>query len=204
MCAPPRACRSAWTPTSTRCPRPPMRMAWPRAKRWCAPSTSPRRATCSGMAFVRARRFEDARDQDATEFGALGRYDGWIGSQDRIIAGFSAEHGIESRNDIETPTTVALESLRRPARGSFAHTHLFNRFSLETRLDARRLQYDSASQEYRDRCAVPRRAARRLSTALRSVLGGHGLFQSRRIRRSDADHALGRKPPAACWGCTST
>jgi hypothetical protein len=61
-----------------------------------------------GMAFVRARRFEDARDQDSTEFGALAHYDGWLDPQNRLIAGFSAEHGIESRNDIETPTTVAL------------------------------------------------------------------------------------------------
>ena len=35
--------------------------------------------------------------------GALGRYDGWLDPQNRLIAGFSAEHDIESRNDIETP-----------------------------------------------------------------------------------------------------
>ncbi|HEU4781655.1 MAG TPA: outer membrane beta-barrel protein [Steroidobacteraceae bacterium] len=103
-----------------------------------------------GLAFVRARRFEDARDQDSTEFGALARYDGWIGSQNRLTAGFSAEHGIESRNDIETPTTVAL-SPYDDLRAGFTHAHLFNRFALETRLDARRLQYDATSQQYRDR-----------------------------------------------------
>lgn len=103
-----------------------------------------------GLAFVRARRFEEASDQDATEFGALARYDGWIGSQDRLIAGFSAEHGIESRNDIETPTTLALSPYDNLRLG-LTHAHLFNSFALESRLDARRLQYDAASQEYRDR-----------------------------------------------------
>lgn len=120
-----------------------------------------------GMAFVRARRYEDARDQDATEFGALARYDGWIDPQNRLITGFSAEHGIESRNDIETPTTLAL-SPYDDLRAAITHTHLFNRFALESRLDARRLQYDSASQEYRDRSQY--RAELRGAYQLRSNL----------------------------------
>ena len=103
-----------------------------------------------GLAFVRAQRYEDARDQDATVYGALGRYDGWINPQNRLIAGFSAEHNIESRNDIETPTTVSL-SPYDDVRGAFSYAHLFNRFSLESRLDGRRLQYDAAGQEIRDR-----------------------------------------------------
>ena len=127
-----------------------------------------------GMAFVRARRFAEARDQDATEFGALARYDGWIGSQDRIVAGLGAEHGIESRNDIETPTTVAL-SPYDDARGSFSYAHLFNRFTLESRLDARRLQYDSATQEYRDRTQyrAELRGAYQLRADLSWVLTGY-------------------------------
>jgi hypothetical protein len=103
-----------------------------------------------GLAFVRARRFENARDQDATEYGALARYDGWIGPQSRLVAGFSAERNIESRNDIETPTSVAL-SPYDDLRAAMTHTHLFNRFSLQTRADARRLQYGASSQEFRDR-----------------------------------------------------
>jgi len=127
-----------------------------------------------GMAFVRARRFDVARDQDATEFGALGRYDGWLGSQDRIIAGFGVEHGIESRNDIETPTTIALSPYDN-GRGSFSYTHLFNRFALETRLDARRLQYDSSTQEYRDRSQYrgELRGAYQLRSDLSWVLTGY-------------------------------
>jgi hypothetical protein len=120
-----------------------------------------------GMAFVRARRYEDARDQDATEFGALARYDGWVNPQNRLIAGLSAEHGIESRNDIETPTTVAL-SPYDDVRAAITHTHVFNRFALDTRLDARRLQYDAASQEYRDRSQY--RAELRGAYQLRSNL----------------------------------
>lgn len=121
----------------------------------------------TGMAFVRARRFEDARDQDSTEFGALARYDGWLNPQNRLIAGFSAEHGIESRNDIETPTTVAL-SPYDDLRLGLTHSHLFNRFALEARLDGRRLLYDDASQEYRDRAQY--RAELRGAYQLRSNL----------------------------------
>jgi hypothetical protein len=131
-----------------------------------ADSKSPTRDLL-GMAFVRARRFEDARDQDSTEFGALARYDGWLNPQNRLIAGFSAEHGIESRNDIETPTTVAL-SPYDDLRAAITHTHVFNRFALATRLDARRLQYDSGSQEYRDRSQY--RAELRGAYQLRSNL----------------------------------
>jgi hypothetical protein len=103
-----------------------------------------------GLAFVRAQRYEDSRDQDATVYGAVGRYDGWINPQNRLIGGFSAEHNIESRNDIETPTTVSL-SPYDDVRGAFSYMHLFNRFSLESRVDGRRLQYDAAGQEIRDR-----------------------------------------------------
>jgi hypothetical protein len=102
------------------------------------------------LGFVRAQRYEDARDQDATEYGALARYDGWLNPQNRLVAGFSAERSIESRNDIETPTTVSL-SPYDDLRAAITHAHLFNRFSFETRLDARRLQYDAAGQEFRDR-----------------------------------------------------
>jgi hypothetical protein len=103
-----------------------------------------------GLAFVRARRYEESRDQDATEYGALARYDGWLNPQNRLVAGFSAERNIESRNDIETPTTISL-SPYDDVRGAVTHTHVFNRFSVDTRLDARLLQYDASSQEYRDR-----------------------------------------------------
>jgi hypothetical protein len=103
-----------------------------------------------GLGFVRARRYEDARDQDATEYGALARYDGWLNPQNRLVAGVSAERNIESRNDIETPTTVSLSPFD-DLRGAVAHTHIFNRFSVDTRLDARRLQYDAPGQEFRDR-----------------------------------------------------
>jgi hypothetical protein len=120
-----------------------------------------------GLAFVRAQRYENARDQDATEYGALARYDGWLGPQNRLIAGFSAEHNIESRNDVETPTTIAL-SPYDDVRGAISHTHLFNRFSLEGRVNARRLQYDAAGQQIRDRSQY--RGELRGAYALRSDL----------------------------------
>jgi hypothetical protein len=104
----------------------------------------------TALGFVRARRFEDARDQDATEFGVLGDYDGWVGPQDRLTTAFSAERNIESRTDIETPTELAV-SLFDDLRASFAHAHVFNRFSVDSRLDARRVQYENSSQEFRDR-----------------------------------------------------
>jgi hypothetical protein len=120
-----------------------------------------------GLAFVRAQRYENARDQDSTEYGALARYDGWLGPQNRLITGFSAEHNIESRNDVETPTTVAL-SPYDDVRGAISHTHLFNRFSLEGRVNARRLQYDAPGQEIRDRSQY--RGEVRGAYALRSDL----------------------------------
>lgn len=104
----------------------------------------------AGIAFIRARRHEDSRDQDAKEYGALARYDGWINPQNRLVAGFGAERGIESRTDIETPTTVSLSPFD-DLRAGAAHTHVFNRFALESRLDARRLLYDAAGQQLRDR-----------------------------------------------------
>ena len=103
-----------------------------------------------GLAYVRARRYENARDLDATEFGAVGSYDGWVGPQDRITAGFDAERTIESRTDIETPTAIPL-SLYDNLHAGVAHTHVFNRVSIESRLDARTLQYDAPSEAARDR-----------------------------------------------------
>ncbi|HTU64385.1 MAG TPA: outer membrane beta-barrel protein [Steroidobacteraceae bacterium] len=104
----------------------------------------------TGLAFVRARRYDTARDQDATEFGALGRYDGWLGPQDRLTTRFSAERNVESRTDIETPTDLDV-SLFDDFRASFGHAHVFNRFTVDSRLDARRVQYEEDSQQFRDR-----------------------------------------------------
>jgi hypothetical protein len=103
-----------------------------------------------GLAYVRARRYEKASDQDATEFGAIASYDGWLGPQDRITTGFSAERSIESRTEIETPTSLPV-SLYDDLRASLAYAHVFNRLSLESELDGRRLQYDEGGQEFRDR-----------------------------------------------------
>ncbi|MEO8020212.1 MAG: outer membrane beta-barrel protein [Pseudomonadota bacterium] len=120
-----------------------------------------------GSTFVRAQRYENARDQDATEYGALARYDGWIGPQNKLTAGFSAERDIESRYDIETPTTLAL-SPYDDLRAAITHAHLFNRFALETHVDVRRLQYDAPGQEIRDRAQY--RGELRGSYQLRSDL----------------------------------
>ncbi len=103
-----------------------------------------------GLGYVRARRFEDARDQDATEYGAIGRYDAWLNPQNRLTVGLTGERNIESRADIETPTEIAL-SPYDDLRAGLSHLHVFNRFALETRVDGRRVAYDASSQAFRDR-----------------------------------------------------
>jgi hypothetical protein len=103
-----------------------------------------------GMGYVRARRYNDTRDQDATEYGAIGSYDGWLNPQDRITSNLSAERNIESRTDIETPTSIAL-SPYDDLRGSFGYAHLFNRLGIESQFDIRRVQYDNNTQAFRDR-----------------------------------------------------
>lgn len=103
-----------------------------------------------GLGYVRARRFEDARDQDATEYGAVGRYDAWIDPQNRLTAGVTAERNIESRADIETPTDIALSPFN-DLRAGISHLHVFNRFALESSVDGRRVEYEADGQSFRDR-----------------------------------------------------
>jgi hypothetical protein len=102
------------------------------------------------LGYVRARRFEDARDQDATEYGAVGRYDAWLNPQNRLTAGLTAERNIESRGDIETPTDVAISPFN-DLRAGLTHLHVFNRFALESSADGRRVAYDADGQSFRDR-----------------------------------------------------
>ena len=101
-------------------------------------------------AFLRARRFSETHDQDTTEFGIATGIDSWLGSQNHLSGGVSAERNYESRTDIETPTSIPV-SLYDAFNGQLAYAHIFNRFSLESEISAARDAYDDATQQFRDR-----------------------------------------------------
>lgn len=101
-------------------------------------------------AFVRARQFLDAHDQDTTEFGAASSLRAQLGAQDEITGRLLAQRRFESRAEIETPDSRAV-SFYREFRGDLAYAHAFNRFALRTSLSGRRLDYEDDSQSFRNR-----------------------------------------------------
>jgi hypothetical protein len=104
----------------------------------------------AALLFGEARRYEDAEDQDASEFGAATRYNPIVTSHDELELWLSGERRVERRTEIETPLSLArsrFDELRAGAR----HVHTFNRLSLGAQAEARRLAYAADSQAFRDR-----------------------------------------------------
>jgi len=100
--------------------------------------------------YARSRRFSEAADQDTDEFGAALRYALWADAQDELSASMAAEQRFESRVDMETPTNIPV-SVYDNFNGELKYAHRFNRLRIETEGQARRYQYEDATQQYRDR-----------------------------------------------------
>jgi hypothetical protein len=103
----------------------------------------------AALVFGEARRYDEAPDQDAAEFGAATRFTA-TASRDEIELWLSGQRRFERRTELETPTALA-RSRYDDVRAGARHTHTFNRLSLATRLDAQRFTYAADSQSFRDR-----------------------------------------------------
>jgi hypothetical protein len=104
----------------------------------------------AALLFGEARRYQDAEDQDASEFGAATRYNPIVSSHDEMELWLSGERRFERRTEIETPTSLA-RSRYDEMRAGARHVHTFNRLSLGARAEAQRLEYAADSQSFRDR-----------------------------------------------------
>ena len=135
----------------------------------------------AALLFGEARRYEDAQDQDASEFGLATRYTALATSHDETELWLSGQRRVERRTEIETPIALArsrYDELRAGAR----HEHTFNRLSLGARVEAQRLEYAADSQSFRDRDSV--RGELRTAYAMSSELKG---FLSLGFNRDEFD-----------------
>ena len=103
-----------------------------------------------GEAYARARRFTQASDQNTTEYGASGSVSGEASTRDELTATFLAQHRFEARTDVETPLIREVSQYdERLANVSYAHT--YDRLEVRYGAGAESLEYEDASQKYRDR-----------------------------------------------------
>jgi hypothetical protein len=103
-----------------------------------------------GAAYVRARRFTDASDQDTTEYGGSATLGADLGAHDELTGSMLAQHRFEARTDIETPD-IHQVSLYDEWLGNLSYVHTYNRLQMHYTLVGRQLDYEDTSQRYRDR-----------------------------------------------------
>lgn len=101
-------------------------------------------------AYVRARRFTDASDQNTTEYGGSVALDASLSAQDELTGSILAQRRFEARTDIETPN-IPQVSLYDERQGNLSYAHTYNRLRLNTSVIADQLEYRDASQKHRDR-----------------------------------------------------
>ncbi|MBC8028077.1 MAG: outer membrane beta-barrel protein [Steroidobacteraceae bacterium] len=135
----------------------------------------------AALLFGEARRYEDAEDQNASEFGAATRYTAIATSHDEMELWLSGQRRVERRTEIETPLALA-RSRFDEARVGARHVHTFNRLSLGARVEAQRLEYAADSQSFRDRDSY--RGELRTAYAMSSELSG---FLSFAFNRDEFD-----------------
>lgn len=143
-------------------------------------TTRPGPLAASGYGFVRDRRYEQAHDQNATEYGVSGSMNMEITPQDDLTVQLAGQHRFESRTDIETPEIREL-SFYNEWRANVSYAHSFNRLSLRTSVGGRKLDYALTNQQFRDRFLYrgDLRAAYRLSPAVSLIATAY---------RSDEDY----------------
>jgi hypothetical protein len=135
----------------------------------------------AALLFGEARRYENAEDQDASEFGLATRYTAVATSHDETELWLSGQRRVERRTEIETPIALA-RSRYDEMRAGVRHVHTFNRLSLGARAEAQRLEYAADSQSFRDRDSV--RGELRTAYAVSSELSG---FLSLGFNRDEFD-----------------
>lgn len=135
----------------------------------------------AALLFGEARRYEDAEDQDASEFGMATRYTALATSHDEAELWLSGQRRVERRTEIETPVALA-RSRYDELRAGVRHVHTFNRLSLGARAEAQRVEYAADSQTFRDRDTV--RGELRTAYAFDAELAG---FLSLAFNRDEFD-----------------
>jgi hypothetical protein len=101
-------------------------------------------------AYVRGRRFTDDSDQNTTEYGVSGAVTGDLSEQDEVTATLLAQHRFEARTDVETPI-IQQVSLYNEWLANLSYAHTYNRLEIRYAAVAESVDYDDASQKYRDR-----------------------------------------------------
>jgi hypothetical protein len=137
----------------------------------------------AALLFGEARRYDDAEDQDAAEFGLATRFTAIATSHDETEFWLSGQRRVERRTEIETPISLA-RSRYDELRGGARHVHTFNRLSLGARLEAQRVEYAADSQTFRDRDSI--RGELRTAYAFSSELSG---FLSFGVNRDEFDES---------------
>jgi hypothetical protein len=102
----------------------------------------------SGSAFARARRVVDAQDQDTAEYGGSGSLTVG-GTSDTVTGHVLAQRRFESRDEIETPE-IQQVSFYREGDADLSYAHNFSRITAGGEISVRRLDYEAASQRFRD------------------------------------------------------
>lgn len=101
------------------------------------------------QAFASAYRYSESREFDSTEAGAEANLVSLLAPRDTLELSLDAQRRFERRVELETPTDIPV-SLYDDLRASLRESHSFNRLSSRITLESQRLQYDDASQQYRD------------------------------------------------------
>ena len=103
----------------------------------------------NAQAFVSAYRYRESSELDSTEAGAEANLVTLLAPRDTLDISLEGQRRFERRIELETPTNIPV-SLYDDLRASLRESHSFNRLSTRITLESQRLQYDDASQQYRD------------------------------------------------------
>jgi hypothetical protein len=103
-----------------------------------------------GQAYARARRFTQTSDQNTTEYGGSTSIEGEASPHDDVSASFLAQHRFEARTDVETPTIEEVSPYDQ-LQGNVSYAHTYDRLQVRYVAGAQSLDYQDASQKYRDR-----------------------------------------------------
>lgn len=128
------------------------------------------------QAYVRARRFTDASDQDTTEYGGSVSLGAGLSSRDDLSGDLTAQRRFEPRTDIETPD-IREVSLYDAYTGNLTYAHTYNRLQTRYILMAQQLDYQEGDQKYRDRSSYEGQLTAGYDVAQDVSLIGAGYFR---------------------------
>ena len=112
-------------------------------------ANEPGNVDVAGDAFLTARRFTEEHDQDTTQYGAAISLEAGQNTANEVAGRILAQRRFESRTDVETPNIPAV-SLYDEWQSELSYARTFNRFALRPDVSVRRVDYQQASQRFRD------------------------------------------------------